>query len=264
MSPESEAQFYFAQENDSPCVGRFRSLDALPGIGHAVTTRYWGVFPADPREPVTAELNRRLAGEAGCAGAAWCRQVHGSTVIRVDKEGCAGEADGLITHAAGLALVCRSADCPLILAADPVAGAVGIAHASWRGTVAAVARHLVAGMIEQYGTTPADLFAGICPSAGPRRYAVGEDVYTAAIENLGPRGSDYFIGGGPKRFFDLWSANRDQLIDAGVSPGRVAVAGVCTIENNDVFPSYRAEGTAAGRFAAAVGLSTAVCRERRQ
>lgn len=264
MAPEPGAQFYFTCTNGSPLVGRFRSLDALPGIGHAVTTRHWGVFPADPREPVTAALNRRLAGEAGCAAAAWCSQVHGGTVIPVDREGCAGEADGLMTHAPGLALVCRSADCPLILAADPVTGAVGIAHASWRGTVAAVARNLVAGMVEQYGITPADIRAAICPSAGPQRYEVGEDVYTAAIEKFGPRGSDYFIGGGPQRFFDLWSANRDQLIDAGVSPGRVAVAGVCTISRHDVFPSYRAEGTAAGRFAAAVGRSTPVCRERGQ
>jgi hypothetical protein len=31
------------------------------------------------------------------------------------------------------------------------------------------------------------------------------------------------------------------------------VAGICTLCRNDLFPSYRREGNAAGRFAAALG-----------
>jgi copper oxidase (laccase) domain-containing protein len=32
------------------------------------------------------------------------------------------------------------------------------------------------------------------------------------------------------------------------------VAGVCTLCRNDLFPSHRREGEAAGRFAAVIGL----------
>jgi copper oxidase (laccase) domain-containing protein len=59
----------------------------------------------------------------------------------------------------------------------------------------------------------------------------------------------------------LWSANRDQLLRAGVRETNIHISGICTMCANDVFPSHRREGAAAGRFAAAIGLEP-LCVDR--
>ena len=53
---------------------------------------------------------------------------------------------------------------------------------------------------------------------------------------------------------DLWSANRDQLIDAGVRPGRVFTCGLSTLAHAEVFDSYRAAGDRAGRMTAVIAV----------
>jgi hypothetical protein len=55
-------------------------------------------------------------------------------------------------------------------------------------------------------------------------------------------------------YFDLWSANRDQLLRAGLAPQNIHTSSVCTICHNELFPSYRVEGESAGRFAAIIGV----------
>jgi copper oxidase (laccase) domain-containing protein len=51
---------------------------------------------------------------------------------------------------------------------------------------------------------------------------------------------------------DLWRANVDQLIAAGVSAERICTAEVSTPAHPGWFESYRRDGPAAGRLVAAV------------
>jgi YfiH family protein len=103
----------------------------------------------------------------------------------------AGEADGLVTRQSGLGLVTRSADCPLILAADGEAGVVGTAHASWRSTVQQIAAELIRQMTAA-GAAAEHIVACICPSAGPCCYQVGPEVLQAALEGIGPHAREFF------------------------------------------------------------------------
>ncbi len=48
------------------------------------------------------------------------------------------ECDALVTNDPGTALMIYTADCTPMLFHDPVTGAVGAAHAGWRGTVSAI------------------------------------------------------------------------------------------------------------------------------
>jgi copper oxidase (laccase) domain-containing protein len=41
---------------------------------------------------------------------------------------------------------------------------------------------------------------------------------------------------------NLWSANRDQLIEAGVQSDNVHVSELCTVMHPDLFDSYRRDG----------------------
>lgn len=215
-------------------------------------------FGAPAASPEQAAVVAAFAADANLGEAAWVEQVHGGKVLRADRAGCIGQADGLWTDAPGRIVIGRSADCPLVLVGgfradgSPVAG---FAHASWRSTVAGITHSLVAALLDA-GVEPDTLRAQIAPSAGPCCYEVRDDVRDAALAALGPGAMPFFSprgDAGPGRWIlDLWSANLTQLMGAGVPPGRIRTAGECTI-CDERYPSWRRQGQAAGRFAAFVG-----------
>jgi YfiH family protein len=186
------------------------------------------------------------------------KQVHGN-VVRVLKHGELPEraneqkpdGDAIVSNQPGLALAVMVADCVPILVADPVAGCAAAIHAGWRGTCARVAANAVEIMQREFGSDPVNLLAAIGPSAGPEDYEVGESLVDAFLD-AGHQRADvdrWFIRSGGKPHLDLWSANRDQLIDAGLCSTQIHVCGLSTVSNPDVFDSYRVAGERAGRMA---------------
>jgi len=222
-------------------------------VAHVVTTRQ-GPDVQEIRHD-TAVAGRRIAHALGLEDAAFLEQVHGGQAIACETAGCAGEADGLVTTARGLALLGKSGDCPIVLLADRQRRAVGFAHASWRATVAGIVPAVMAEMARA-GCAPADVVACVCPSAGPECYEVGPEVRQAALGGIGPHAAEFFRPGpNGKDHFDLWQANADALLRTGVPRESIHIAGLCTLCRNDLFPSHRCEGDSAGRFAAVIGLS---------
>ena len=254
---EPSALFRFSDIAPGRAIGQFTPLRKVPVI-HAVTTRSYGEFPADAAAPESAAMVAELASLLECKQAAWVKQVHGGAVLTVREAGLAGEADGLITDESGLLLLCRSADCPLILVSGDGGRVVGVAHASWRSTCAGIAGTLVGRMIDEFGCDPAGIVACISPSAGPELDEGGEDVYTALCEAQGPTAKYFFEPvkdvdfTEPKWLLDLWAANISQLQRAGVTFMNGYTARMCTIHRADLFPSYRRDGQTAGRFVAGI------------
>lgn len=230
-------------------VGRFAALEAI-GVPHAVTTR-------DGPDVSDIRYNTDLAAEQiayvlGLDGVAFLEQVHGGDVLECDASGQVGRGDGLVVAMGGLGVLGKSADCPIVLIAEKRGRAVGFAHASWRSTVAGIVPAVIDKM-EDLGCRAGDLVACICPSVGPECYEVGDEVREVAIHGMGPHASGLFRPGpSGKDHFDLWAANIGALVRAGVDPGSVHLAGLCTLCHNSTFPSHRREGDAAGRFAAVV------------
>ncbi len=62
----------------------------------------------------------------------------------------------------------------------------------------------------------------------------------------------WFIRSTTKPHLDLWTANADQLIAAGLKADRVFSCGLSTVAHPAVFDSYRVDGENAGRMAALV------------
>jgi len=252
MSGGNTGSFYLDRPDNGWEVGRFTALDELEGVVHLVTTR---------RGPDVADLaaDYRPAAEAiarllDLRQVAWCEQVHGRRIVPVGGGGPVGRGDGMVTNVPSLGLMIRSADCPVILAVDKVSGAIGVAHASWRGTVGRIASELIVAMVGRFGVRPDDVVACICPSAGPCCYEVAPEVRDAAVGGIGRHAERFFDRREGRLYFDLWSANADELARAGVLPRNIHVSGQCTVCNNDRFPSHRVEGDGAGRFAALIGL----------
>jgi len=128
-----------------------------------------------------------------------------------------------------------------VLLGDPKTGAFAAVHAGWRGTVASIVGRAITQLHSEYGTRPEDLRCAIGPAANTCCYEVGSDVIER-FKELFPQSDHLFTPttAGHARI-DLQTANRGQLIAAGVSPERIHAAPLCTMDRNDLFFSYRRE-----------------------
>lgn len=245
---------------------RFGSFPETP-IHHGVFSRKGGVSPAPwdslnaggavGDDPGRVAENRRRAFDSldldpASAHDVW--QVHSAEILFVDEPRGAGQvvqADGLVTRTPGVTLFMRFADCVPILLVDPVRGAVGMAHAGWLGTVRGVAHRLVQSMVENCGTRPEQLLAGLGPSIAAHHYPVRQDVLDRFETAFGPSFSTHLQTLDGRTHLDLWSANRSQLEAEGVH--QIEVSGLCTACDLDLWYSHRGEGGQTGRFAAVLG-----------
>lgn len=238
-------------------------------------------------EPARVEANRRRVLQAAGPGWRWAampHMVHGAdvAVVRAGEPWAPGQApraDGLVTTDPGVLLWATYADCvPVFLwgesagawgpegtetaaAVAPAGGGaprrgVALAHAGWRGTLAGVAPVAARTLAGALGTEPARLHALIGPSIGPCCFEVDEPVLARLARELpwaedvlspSPRGAGY-------RHWDLWETNRRLLVEAGLDPRHVAVAGLCTACDTETFFSHRASGGRTGRMAGLIGI----------
>jgi YfiH family protein len=226
------------------------ALDRYP-VDALVTTRHGGVSAGDYAtlnlsfgvgdRPQDVLENRRRAATAlgtGLGDLVFGKQVHGAVARvtgRADRGAGAavadagvGEADALVTGDPGTVLGVLVADCVPIVLYDPAAHVLACVHAGWRGTVAGVTGAALAAMAG-LGTRPGDVIAGIGPAIGPDRYQVGEDVAAAVRDCFGEHAPLVLRPDGTGRWlFDLWSASRLLLREAGVADRHIHVAAVPT------------------------------------
>jgi YfiH family protein len=189
------------------------------------------------------------------------KQVHGNGVrvlkrgaIPADAAGERPDGDAIVSNQAGLALAVMVADCVPLLVCDPVGGAAAAIHAGWRGTCARITLTAIDAMVREFGSSPADLMVAIGPSAGPQDYVVGDSL-VAAFEQAGhpPFEIDqWFRRRDGELRLDLWAANIQQLIRAGVAPQHVFLSGLSTMSHPETFDSYRIDGEKAGRMAGVI------------
>ena len=173
------------------------------------------------------------------------RQVHSDIVVRVGKENRGNLAvrdaspvcDALITQEPGLALYVSTADCTPILFHDPVTGAVGAAHAGWRGTASAIGGKTVEAMVKHFGCRPEDIRAAIGPNAGVCHFETDADVPQAMLEAFGPEVEAWIHPKENKFFVDLKQINALILRRAGVR--HIEISDQCTMCRPDRFWSHR-------------------------
>jgi len=204
---------------------------------------------------------RRMTEALGMDSAqtAFCEQVHGTRIVcanALHRNG--GDAypddllatDGLIADTSGVALATMHADCVPLFFLDPVRRAIGMVHAGWRGTAADIAGITVRRMAEAFGSNAADLLVGIGPSIGPCCFEVDEDVVQAFdVVYVAKSLTD-----ARKSYIDLWRANEEMLVGAGVRRENIETAGICTKCRADLFYSHRRDGKARGAMAAFMQL----------
>ena len=177
------------------------------------------------------------------------RQIHSNRCLVVETRsgGEAGEADALLTTLPGVAMGIAAADCLPIIAVDPVARALAVVHAGWRGTLSGVLPAALGRMTADLKARPERIVVGVGPAIGACCYRVGEEV-AEGFRDRHPRHAAQIVTRGPDGIYlDLMVANRLQALDAGVTSERFASAGICTACRVDAWHSYRKEGPGTGR-----------------
>jgi polyphenol oxidase len=217
------------------------------GVAHAFTTRHYGNFAGRAARPFAADGVGAGLAALGFHGPAvrYARQVHGTMCLGADgaEPGLVGEGDALWTTARDLPLAIFTADCLALVVVDPERRALAVAHAGWRGTVAGLAARVVEALVREAGARADRLRVAIGPSIGPCCYEVDAPVIDPLRAAFPADWTRWARAKAPgKWWLDLWQANTDQLVAAGVASTAVANPRLCTACRSDLFFSYRQEG----------------------
>ena len=264
---DQQSDFYWRE------VDGVRALVCAPlaadGFANGFSTRLGGVSPfpsnslnlagfnEDTAENILENRRRFLKLFSGSWTLTGCWQVHGADIRLVKDEqdaqpvpGVLGDGiycDALVSSAPNVLLGVKTADCVPILIGDARTGAFAAVHAGWRGTVASIARHALQRLSDEYGSSPAEVRVAIGPAAATCCYEVGEEVIKAFGENLPQSGALFTPTRAGHACINLFQANRDQLVAAGVPAERIHVSGLCTMCRTDLFFSYRREKNVQGK-----------------
>lgn len=244
------------------------------GVPHCFTTRLGGVSTGvfsslnlgwnrgDTPENVTE--NFRILGRAldfAPEKLVLTRQIHSDIVRQVTSADARGfdshnypQCDGLITNEPGTALAIFTADCTPVLLWDPVTGAVGAAHAGWRGTAAKIAGKTARAMIDAYGCRPGDIYAAIGPNIAQCCFETDADVPEALEKAYGAAAKDHIAQKGEKYYVNLKEINALALKEIGVQ--NIDISEDCTACQCHRFWSHRVTGGNRGSQGAII-----VCKE---
>jgi len=232
---------------------------------HCFTTRFGGVSQGHLAsmnigihrgdDPANVAENYRILTQAlgfSTEDLVATHQTHSDIVRAVGREdrgvclveGASPECDALVTNAPGVALVIYTADCTPILLHDPLTGAVGAAHAGWRGTAAGIAEKTALEMVHRYGCDPANIQAAIGPNIGQCCFETDADVPDAMIAALGDIVRPHIRQTGHKYYVNLKEINALFLRRAGVR--NIEISTDCTACQCHRFWSHRKTGSLRG------------------
>ena len=247
-------------------------LEETGAVKHGCSTKLGGVSTGscatmnisttrgDDPEAV-AENRRRIGAAIGVRpeDMTYTHQTHTTNVavVRAEDRGRRFlETDGLVTNVPGICLVTFYADCVPLFLVDPVKKAIGLSHSGWRGTVGKMGKVTVQAMMREYGSRPEDIVAAIGPSICQDCYEVSEDVIDrfrdSFNEAVWPK--LFYRKENGKYQLDLWRANEEVFLEAGIRRENLAVTNLCTHCNQEVLFSHRATGEKRGNLSAFLAL----------
>ncbi len=252
----------------------FPALSNIAFVTHAFSTRLGGVssdifssmnlsFTRGDDEKNVRENFRLMAGALGIPveSIVVSDQTHTTNIRRVTRADCGNgvtrsrsfhEIDGMITDEPGVTLSTFYADCVPLYFVDPVHKAIGLSHSGWRGTVHKMGKVTVQAMEKAFRTNPEDLVTAIGPSICQDCYEVSKEVideFEASFdESLYPK--LFYKKENGKYQLNLWEANRQILLEAGVKNERIQMPNLCTCCNPDFLFSHRASHGRRGNLGA--------------
>jgi len=270
---------YF-KEDELNCLPLFLfpGLSKYQEILHFITTRQGGyslapfhtfnlAFHVGDKEDNVLKNRSKLAQSLHISLQSFTisNQVHGTciSIVGQDERGSGTadistalkESDAMITDQENICLLIFVADCVPVILYDRQKNIVALVHAGWQGTVSLITQKTVYKMQSHWGCDSKDIVCAIGPSIGPCCYQVGPEVISR-VREVFPE-EEYLINSVSAEgmgYFNLWEANKLQLLNCQIPEKNIEVAGLCTYCHSDLFFSSRKDGGHTGRFSAGIML----------
>jgi len=190
-------------------------------------------------------------------------QTHGTEVKEItdrffeladeEKRDYLSGVDAIFTRIQKVCIGISTADCVPILFYDPTKHVVAAAHAGWRGTCGEIAEKTINALVEAYHCQPSDILVTIGPSISAKVYDVGQEVVDN-FESAGFEIPEIVEIRNKSIYLDLWKANEQSLLKAGITAENIEVAGICTFTEHERFFSARRLGIKSGRLLSGIML----------
>ena len=195
---------------------------------------------------------------------AWLEQVHGTALVTAESA-CQSndtkplQADASITAESRKACTIMTADClPVLfcnLPGQDEKQLVAAAHAGWRG----LASGILSKTLSRF-PKPEHVIAWLGPAISQKHFEVGHEVYRAFVEK-NPHNKKAFIAANSaaqqasltheaKWMACLYTLATLELQAAGIQA--IYGGGHCTVEEQNLFYSYRRDGARSGRMASLI------------
>lgn len=240
----------------------FPSLDNCGIVKHGISTRFGGVSEGiystmnfstkvgDSKENVLENYKRFCdAIEVDYKKCVCSNQTHTVNIRTVTEKDIGkgvvrerdyDDVDGLVTNIPEVTLVTHYADCVPLVFVDTKKKVIGLSHSGWRGTVNKIGALTVKKMCDEFGCDPKDIICGIAPSICRDCFEVDSPVSDIFLGTKGLGEKVVRNRGNGKYDVDLWQANKEILLEAGIPAENITVTDICTMCNPDVFHSHRA------------------------
>lgn len=181
------------------------------------------------------------------------RQVHGCDILVINEPNedfshfLSVEGDAVITNQPNVMIGVCVADCAPILLCDPDKKIIAVVHAGWKGTAAKLVSKTVAGMQSEFGSTPSRIQAAIGPCIKKCCYEVDEPVRQAFQKGGLSWDACAELKSPGKWHLDLAAANRELLMEAGLTADAIQTSDQCVCCHSEQFFSYRRDQEESGR-----------------
>ena len=236
-----------------------KELKIIPSLVHGISPRHF--------ETASGEKSALLLGQSGSSGSSpqhreWflrslniesdevflARQIHGDRVYALDDvsisadELAAIEADAIVTRLTGKPIGILTADCIPIIVYDTRLHVVGTIHAGRKGTAENILSKTIRVLRDAYGSRPENILMGMGPGIGGCCYEVDDPCIEPFRQKHKEWASFVKPSSGDKYQLDLFRANEEDGLGAGILRKNIFRSGECTSCLNESFFSYRREG----------------------
>ena len=151
--------------------------------------------------------------------------------------------DAMYTRDKNLWLWTFHADCTPVLLYCKKQKIVAAIHSGWKGTVNEITAKVTSHLIQNENVDPKEIYAYIGPSINQENFEAKDDIIDLVKQMSFDTSSFYTLKDDGAYLLNSKGLTKQQLLNLGVLEENITVSPMCTIQNNDLFFSYRTEKT---------------------
>ena len=209
-----------------------------------------GLYTADTPSALTRNRNILLQDlQITSDQLVWSKQIHGTSIHFAKTGGGTDGCDAILVDKPGLVACVSVADCCPVLVYDSQQHVCAAIHAGWKGTVGKLVAKTLLEMKSLYQTRAEDCWVYIGTCISKESFEADADVADLFENNQktwDPEKKKYLI--------DLKQTNKEQVQLFGIPDEQIEVSSYCTVLDNHLFYSHRAEKGTTGRQIAIIGM----------